>query len=82
MATPKAGQGSFVCFNNHDEATKTVAEINKNMVNGKPLYIAHAQQKDVRKKPIGGRGVEALKDIIKRLAIRLLQKSGSHYEIK
>lgn len=52
------------------------------MVNGKPLYVAHAQRKDVRKKPVGGRGVEALKDIIKGLAIRLLQKSGSHYEIK
>jgi hypothetical protein len=59
-----------------------VTEINQNMVNGKPLYVAHAQRKDVRKKPVGGRGVEALKDIIKGLAIRLLQKSGSHYEIK
>jgi hypothetical protein len=29
MATPKTGQGGFVCFNNHDEATKAVTEITR-----------------------------------------------------
>ncbi|TVY49153.1 Polyadenylate-binding protein, cytoplasmic and nuclear [Lachnellula occidentalis] len=39
----------FVCFNNPDEATKAVADMNQRMVNGKPLYVALAQRKDVRK---------------------------------
>jgi len=39
----------FVCFNNPDEATKAVAEMNQRMINGKPLYVALAQRKDVRK---------------------------------
>ncbi|KAH6680362.1 putative Polyadenylate-binding protein, cytoplasmic and nuclear [Halenospora varia] len=39
----------FVCFSNPDEATKAVADMNQSMVNGKPLYVALAQRKDVRK---------------------------------
>ncbi|KAG9235868.1 putative Polyadenylate-binding protein, cytoplasmic and nuclear [Amylocarpus encephaloides] len=39
----------FVCFSNPDEATKAIADMNQNMVNGKPLYVALAQRKDVRK---------------------------------
>lgn len=39
----------FVCFSNPDEATKAVTELNQKMINGKPLYVALAQRKDVRK---------------------------------
>ncbi|KAH8847649.1 Protein phosphatase PP2A regulatory subunit B [Pyricularia oryzae] len=39
----------FVCFANPDDATKAVAEMNQRMVNNKPLYVALAQRKDVRK---------------------------------
>ena len=39
----------FVCFSNPEDATKAVAEMNQRMINGKPLYVALAQRKDVRK---------------------------------
>ncbi|KAI1615086.1 nucleolin [Exophiala viscosa] len=39
----------FVCFSNPDEASKAVSEMNQKMVNSKPLYVALAQRKDVRK---------------------------------
>ncbi|KAK8165069.1 hypothetical protein IWX90DRAFT_464898 [Phyllosticta citrichinensis] len=39
----------FVCFSNPDEATKAVTEMNQKMSGGKPLYVALAQRKDVRK---------------------------------
>ena len=39
----------FVCFSNADEATKAVTELNGKMIKDKPLYVALAQRKDVRK---------------------------------
>ena len=39
----------FVCFSNPDEATKAVSEFHGKMVYEKPLYVALAQRKDVRK---------------------------------
>ena len=39
----------FVCFSNPDEATKAVSDFHQKMVDGKPLYVAIAQRKDVRK---------------------------------
>ena len=42
----------FVCFSNADEATKAVTEQNGKMINNKPLYVALAQRKDVRKSQV------------------------------
>ncbi|KAI8607497.1 hypothetical protein BC830DRAFT_1046087, partial [Chytriomyces sp. MP71] len=39
----------FVCFSSPDEATKAVNEMNGKLINGKPIYVALAQRKDVRR---------------------------------
>lgn len=39
----------FVCFSNPEEATKAITEKNQQIVCGKPLYVAIAQRKDVRR---------------------------------
>ncbi|KAK9461809.1 uncharacterized protein V1516DRAFT_711260 [Lipomyces oligophaga] len=39
----------FVCYSSPDDATKAVTEMNQRMLNNKPLYVALAQRKDVRK---------------------------------
>jgi len=39
----------FVCFSSPDEATKAVSEMNGRMLLSKPIYVALAQRKEVRK---------------------------------
>lgn len=39
----------FVCFSTPEEANKAVAEMNGKLITGKPVYVALAQRKEVRR---------------------------------
>jgi len=60
----------FVCFSNTEEASKAVTEMNQRMVNGKPLYVALAQRKDVRKSQVSCPPVSGSKFILDGVLIK------------
>jgi polyadenylate-binding protein len=51
----------FVCFTTPDEATKAVAEMNSRHLGNKPIYVALAQRKDVRKAQLMAQHAQRMK---------------------
>ncbi|CAI4224114.1 unnamed protein product [Auanema sp. JU1783] len=50
----------FVCFENPEEATKAVTEMNTKMVCSKPLYVAIAQRKEDRRAQLASQYMQRL----------------------
>jgi len=48
----------FVCFSTPDEATKAVTEMNGRMVGSKPIYVALAQRKEVRRSQLEAQAMQ------------------------
>ncbi|PWN93014.1 polyadenylate binding protein [Acaromyces ingoldii] len=60
----------FVCYSAPDEANKAVTEMNGKMMDNKPLYVALAQRKDVRRQQLEAQ-------IMQRNQLRLQQQAAA-----
>jgi polyadenylate-binding protein len=60
----------FVCYSAPDEANKAVTEMNGKMLDNKPLYVALAQRKDVRRQQLEAQ-------IMQRNQLRLQQQAAA-----
>lgn len=59
----------FVCFSSPDEANKAIVEMNGKMVDNKPLYVTHAQPRDVRRQQLEAQ-------MLQRQQLRLQQQAS------
>jgi polyadenylate-binding protein len=59
----------FVCFSSPDEATKAVTEMNGKLVGSKPIYVALAQRKEVRRQQLEAQYAQ-------RAQMRIAHQSG------
>ncbi|KAI8826132.1 polyadenylate-binding protein [Fimicolochytrium jonesii] len=59
----------FVCFSSPEEATKAVTEMNARIVCSKPIYVALAQRKEVRRQHIDAQ-------MLQRTQMRMQQTMG------
>src|SRR5687768_6112109 len=62
----------FVCFSSPDEATKAVAEMNGRMIGSKPIYVALAQRKDVRKSQLEAQITQRNQIRLQQQAVRII----------
>ncbi|KAF7731463.1 Protein phosphatase PP2A regulatory subunit B [Apophysomyces ossiformis] len=61
----------FVCFSSPDEATKAVTEMNGRMLGSKPIYVALAQRKEVRRSQLEAQ-------VAQRNQMRMMGAAGAY----
>ena len=64
----------FVCYSSPDEATRAVTEMNGRMIGSKPIYVALAQRKEVRRSQLEAQ-------LQQRNQMRMVSNATSHIMI-